>query len=249
MNEFIEFLKICFITANVPFTVMLGAVFIYWIMFIIGAVGLDTFDLDMDMDLDADVDVDLDLDMNVDASADVDMDAEMDVDGELAGTGGGTAGGSLWVSVLRFFNVGDVPLMVLVSVLVFSSWAMGVLGNYYLNPRLTTGRSALLLAPVLFLSLLVTKVVTMPIRKLFSHANAGVEAPTQMVGKTCIVTTSEVTSTFGQARLVREGPPITLNVRCAESHSLSKGDEAVITEHLEKTNTYMVIPFNWEVKS
>jgi hypothetical protein len=107
----------------------------------------------------------------------------------------------------------------------------------------------LLLAPILILSLLVTKVVTTPVRKLFSHANAGVEAPMRMVGKTCVVTTGEVTTKFGQARLVHEGPPITINVRCPENHSLSKGDEAVITEHFADTNTYMVIPFDWEMKS
>lgn len=241
MNEFIEFLKICFITVNVPFTVMLGAVFVYWIMFIVGAVGLDSFDLDMDMDLDADLDVDLDMD----------VDTDMEIDGDAASGGtmdGGTAGGSLWISILRFFNVGDVPLMILVSVLVFSGWAMSVLGNYYLNPSLSTGRSIVLLLPILVLSLLVTKIITTPVRKLFSHANAGVEAPIQMVGKTCTVTTGEVTPTFGQARLVRDGPPITLNVRCPENHSLSKGDEAVITEYFNETNTYMVIPFDWEVK-
>ena len=250
MNDFLEFLKLCFITVNVPFTVMLGAVFVYWIMFIIGAVGLDSFDLDMDMDLDADLDVDLDVDMDVAADVDMDVDTDLDVDTEAdVSTGGGTSGGSLWISVLRFFNVGDVPLMILVSVMVFSCWAMGVMGNYYFNPDLTAGRSMLLLVPIAVLSLLVTKVVTTPVRKIFSHANAGVEAPMLMVGKTCVVTTGEVTPTFGQAQLVHKGPPITLNVRCPAERPLSKGDEAVITEHDKENNTYMVVPFNLETNS
>ena len=246
MSDFFEFLKICFITVNVPFTVMLGAVFAYWIMFIVGAVGLDSFDLDLDMDLDADVDVDLDIDV----SADVDVDPGLDVDGDAdVAAADGTTGGSLWISVLRFFNVGDVPLMILISVMVFCSWAMGVLGNHYFNPELSTGRSMLLLIPIVVLSLLVTKVVTTPVRKIFSHANAGVEAPMQMVGKTCVVTTGEVTPTFGQAQLAHEGPPITLNVRCPTDRSLSKGDEAVITDHDKESNTYTVVPFNWETNS
>ena len=250
MNDFFEFLKLCFLTVNVPFTVMLGAIFVYWIMFIIGAVGLDAFDLDLDLDLDADMDVDLDVDVDADVDVDVEVDADIDVDGDMeASSSGGASSGSLWISVLRFFNVGDVPLMVLVSVMVFCGWAMGILGNHYFNPELTTGRSMLLLLPNAVLSLLITKVVTTPVRKIFRHANAGVEAPIRMVGKTCVVTTGEVTPTFGQAQLVHEGPPITLNVRCSAERPLSKGDEAVITEHNKETNTYMVVPFNWETNS
>ena len=139
---------------------------------------------------------------------------------------------ALWISLLRFFNVGDVPLMVLVSVLVFTMWTIAILGNHYFNPDMDTTRSLILVIPNLVLSLLVTKVVTTPIRHLFRHANAGVEAPLQMVGKTCIVTTGEVTSKFGQAEIAREGSPVTINVCCPDGQVLKKGDEAVITEHI-----------------
>ncbi|MCA9216661.1 MAG: DUF1449 family protein [Planctomycetales bacterium] len=247
MNEFYEFLRVCFIAVNVPFTVMLGAVFIYWIMFIVGAVGLDSFDIDMDMDLDTDLDLDLDVD--VDADLDLDVDADIDVDANAdVSAGGGTGGGSIWISLLRFFNVGDVPLMILVSTLTFSCWSLGIMSNHYFNPELSTTRSLLLLTPILVLGLLATKVLTAPVRTLFKHVNAGTELPIQMVGKTCIVTTGEVTPTFGQAKLVRDGPPVTINVRCGADCTLKKGDEAVIAEHNKDKNTYTVVPFNLEMK-
>lgn len=237
MAGFFEFVQVCFSSFNLPFTVGLIGIFLYWILFIVGAVGLDDVDVDMDLDVDADVDLDLD----VDADVDVDVDA---------GTAGdvGSGASSFWVSFLRFFNVGDVPIMVLASVLVASLWTISLLGNYYLN----RGNSVLialgLLAANFVLSLLITKVVTAPIRHFFKHANSGTEAPAKIVGKTCIITTGEVSPKFGAAQIQPEdGPPIALNVRCSEGTILRKGDEAVVTDHDPEKNTYTVIPFNLEV--
>ena len=41
---------------NLPLTVVVGLFMVYWIVCILGIVGLDSFDLDVDADLDADVD-------------------------------------------------------------------------------------------------------------------------------------------------------------------------------------------------
>ena len=96
---------------------------------------------------------------------------------------------------------------------------------------------------------LLTKAVTSPFRYLFGKANSGIAAPIRIVGKTCVITTSEVTPRFGQAQMEQEGAPITLNVRCRADVRLGKGDEAVITEHDTDTDTYFVYPFDLEVKS
>ncbi len=100
----VEFLELCFTSVNLPFTILLILVFIYWVFFIVGAVGLDSLDLDFDaFDLDADVDV--------------------DVDAHLDAHGGGHAGHSsgMFVSMLRFFNVGDIPLMIWATFFAFFS--------------------------------------------------------------------------------------------------------------------------------
>jgi hypothetical protein len=53
-----EFLKECFLTVNLPVTVMLLTVLGYWLMVIVGVLGLDALDLDLDADADIDADVD-----------------------------------------------------------------------------------------------------------------------------------------------------------------------------------------------
>lgn len=233
MTGFLEFVQLCFQPVNLPFTVGLIGIFVYWLLFIIGAVGLEALDLDVDLDMDADLDADIDVD--------VDADIEADAGDAIAN------GPAFWISFLRFFNVGDVPMMILLSSFAFSTWAFSLLGNYYLNPTGTVWISLVCLLPNMVLSLLITKVVTTPVKHLFKHATAGGEAPMKIVGKTCLVTTGEVTPTFGQAQIqLEDGPPVTLNVRCSEDKSLVKGQEAVVIDHDEEKNTYRVIPFNLE---
>ena len=246
-----DFLQLCFSPINIVFTILMGGVFLYWTMFLVGAVGLDLFDIDVDTDLDWDADIDIHADVDVDVDVDADVDAPHAGSAHSGGQGADMHGqGSSWfVSVLRFFNVGDVPLMILVSALVGTMWAVSVLSTHYLNPQQSLLRAILWLVPNLLLSLLLTKAVTSPFRYLFGKANLGIEAPTRIVGKTCIITTSEVTPKFGQARIEQEGAPITLNVRCRADATLSKGDEAVITEHDTDNDTYFVYPFDLEFKS
>ena len=245
----LEFLQLCFAPVNVPFTILLAGVFCYWILFIAGAVGLDLFDADVDMD--TDVDMDLDVDADVDVSADVDVDGDVDASGDLdadSDSGVSITKGGMVISVLRFFNVGDVPVMVVVSAFACSMWAVSVLSSHYLNPRLSMLVALAWFVPNLLLGLLLTKAMTTPFRFIFRHANLGIEAPTKIVGKTCMIATSSVTPKFGQAQIEQEGAPITLNVRCREGALLSKGDEALIIEHNEDNDTYVVIPFDLEVK-
>ena len=232
-----EFLQLCFSPINIIFTTLLGGVFLYWTMFLVGAVGLDLFDIDADVDVNVDVDADV-------GAPDVGSAHGGGHDAHLHGHGS-----SGFVSVLRFFNVGDVPLMILVSALVGTMWAVSILSCHYFNPQKSLLGAILWFVPNLLISLLFTKIVTSPFRYLFGKANLGIQAPTRIVGKTCVITTSEVTPKFGQARIEQEGAPITLNVRCSADVTLHKGDEAVVTEHDTDTDTYFVYPFDLEVKS
>ena len=228
----VEFLELCFTSVNLPFTILLILVFFYWVFFIVGAVGLDSLDLDFDaVDLDADVDVD------------VDMDAHLDAHG---GAHAGHSSGML-VSMLRFFNVGDVPLMIWATFFAFFLWAGAIMGSHYFNPELGFTVAAVTFIPNVIVSLFVTKLATAPFRLVFKHANAGIAAPIKIVGKTCVITTGTVTSKSGQAEIPQEGAPITLNVRSQEGQRLTKGMEAIVVEHDEEKNTYVVVPFNFEV--
>lgn len=254
----IEFIQLCFAPVNLLFTLLLLCAMSYWAMFFIGAVGLDILD-DLDVDLDSDVDLDLDIDAEIDIELDANVDAGVDVNGELDAEVDGevdadsevSSGGrsSMFISLLKFLDVGDVPLMVLLTALVASNWAVAILCSYYFNPAGSMLVALLWFIPDFLVSLLLTKIVTTPARYLFKNTSMGIEKPTKILGKTCTVTTSNVTEKFGQAEIrLDDAAPITLNVRCLEGRKpLNKGDEALILEMVEDKGTYIVVPFDLEV--
>lgn len=250
----VEFVQLCFSPVNLLFTLLLICVMGYWAMFFVGAVGLDILDDldvdldgDVDLDLDLDVDADVDMDLDADLDADLDPDIDADVDGEVETGAGGRAG--WFISLLKFLDVGDVPLMVLLTALIASIWAVSILSSHYFNEAGSVVVALLWLLPNLGVSLLVTKVVTLPARYLFKNSSSGIEKPTKILGKMCTVTTSNVTEKFGQAEIrLDNAAPITLNVRCpAGRKPLRKGDEALILELVEDKGTYIVVPFDLEV--
>ncbi|MEM7312397.1 MAG: hypothetical protein AAF497_04520, partial [Planctomycetota bacterium] len=220
-----EFIRLCFAPATVPFTIMLGLVVLYWFMVILGAVGMDTLDVDMDMDADVDLDLDFDVDADVDVDFDVDADVDLDVDADVDADFDGDVDGDLevagtmptWVWLLKFFNLGEVPLTILLSVMVFCLWSLSLILNAEWNVSQDVGMSLLLLIPNVFGSLLTTKILTAPFRPIFRRAKEGIARPVRIVGKRVFVTTGEVTESFGQAELCQHDDskdgPITLNIR------------------------------------
>jgi hypothetical protein len=201
--------------------VLLALVFLYWTTVLVGLFGVESFDIDLD------------------AGADAGADA-----GEVGHDTGG-----LFHGALRFLNVGDVPLMIIVSFFIVSMWVMSLVGNRYLPQLLGFEPGALVaviwFVPNVILSVLLVKVLTMPLRKVFRSFKTGLETRTQIVGKTCVITTSEVTSKFGQAEFVIEnGPPIRLNVRADPKEQLGKGDIAFVVSHTPQGDTYEVVAYD-----
>jgi len=231
-----EFLQLCLAPATLPFTVLLVCVFGYWLLCVVGFVSMDLLDVDLDLDLDTVIDLDADVDFDLDADIDPDLDIEADVDG---------LGLPAWMSVLHFFNVGEAPLTILLSVLIFTLWSISLMLNAQWNPTLKMGLGFLLMIPNLIASPLITKLLTTPFASVFKRAKSGIAKPTRIVGRTVIVTTGEVTTSFGQAELQdNHVVPVTLNVRSRDGERLGKGDEALVIERDEAKDTYLVVPFN-----
>ncbi len=163
---------------------------------------------------------------------DVDLDADADADAH---------GSSFRLGLLRFFNLGEIPLMVLLSVLIALMWGTSVLLNYYLNPQGSLPLAAGLLLGNFIVCLFATKLVTTPLKPFMRALRAG-EKHRPVVGRSCIIKTSEVTEDFGQAECEDEsGNPLLLHVRISEGQKpLSKGDRALVVETLDNAQTYIV---------
>ncbi|RMG67737.1 MAG: hypothetical protein D6722_12680, partial [Bacteroidetes bacterium] len=96
---------------NLPYTILLGLMVVYWLTVIIGAIDLDFLDFDVDVDTDVDVDAE--------------VDTEVEVDGEADGAGG-VSGAGWFLTTASFFNLGSVPFMIFMSFLCLSLWVGSV---------------------------------------------------------------------------------------------------------------------------
>ncbi|MBN1125242.1 MAG: DUF1449 family protein [Sedimentisphaerales bacterium] len=221
-----EFIQAAFSGPNLLCTIFLLLMFLYWIMVILGALDVEF----LNVDAGADTDVDLD----VDADADADTDVDIGVGGFLDG-------------FLAFFYIGTIPVMVLLSVLALCMWSISILANWYLNP----GGSVLVGLPIamanVIVSLMICKIVCMPLARFFSMFRKDYNAPRAVIGRIGKVITTEVSAgRIGQVELTTHGAPIVLNVVTDGSHVFHKGDEAVIVNKDEKKGVYTIAPVNLE---
>ncbi len=204
---------------NIVFTVLLVFILLYWLSVIIGAIDLGA--LDFDLDFDADVDVDAEIDAHLSGASNV---------GWMAGA-------------LQFFNFGKLPFMVIMTFLIMSMWAISLLANHYLGDGTWLFALAILI-PNLFISLVITKLVTTPLVPIFSKLDGSVEA-VDYLGQECTVTLSTSTTKVGQAEVISDGSPLLISVKVAGGgkEQLKKGDKGVVVRQAESGNYYLIRHF------
>lgn len=200
---------------NLPFTILLGVVVVFWITSLLGAVSMDSLDVDLDVDADLDVDVGGD-------------DADVNLGGVAA-------------AMLRVVNAGYIPLTIVLSVLILMMWISSILLNYYFNP----GHGVLLatgfVVVAFVLGVIATKAITQPLvpfmRKLKEAENA---AP--VIGEVGVVRSIQMDSQYGQVEVERpDGAPALLNARLgADAEPIPRGTVVAIISMDEKTGVYLV---------
>lgn len=143
---------------------------------------------------------------------------------------------------LRFLNIGEVPVMVWLSVFSLSMWMLSI--NFDAKVEINGFMDYLpLLLRNLGISLVVTKLITQPFKGYFQFT-----PPNQietLLGKSCRVTSSMVNEKFGQAELETEGAPLKLHIR-AEEETIQKGDLVRLTDYNKETQVFYVVKINQE---
>ncbi|MGK0187611.1 MAG: hypothetical protein ACI9R3_003399 [Verrucomicrobiales bacterium] len=198
---------------NLPMTVLLCLVVIYWIVASIGVFG-DGFEFDLDAD------------------------TEIDADGDLSGHGGG----SIFAALLRFVNVDQVPVMIVISIMAISMWVLSIVGNFFFTGAGSVVAAVLVGFASFVLSLFIAKAVTAPMaRVLQKMKDADKETQEPIIGRTGIVRSGSVSTDLGQVEIEMRGAPLLINVRVREGNArLKKGDECLVIDEDEKTGAYFV---------
>ena len=201
----IDFLLQAVRWVNLPYTLLLGATGLYWIIVILGFLDIEVFDIDLDLDL--------------------------DVDGDLS-----------LGSVFGMLNVGSIPFTIWISILILQMWVFSVIANLLLDAILPLPDIVrFLLCLVVFLPLagVMTKVFTNPLKSAFEGRQSITKK--DFVGKECLVTSSQVTPTFGMAELTVDSVPQLIDIRAKdENDEFKKGETALIYSYNEERDVFYV---------
>jgi len=198
---------------NLLYTIVLGLTLFYWLTVFLGGLDVDLIDFDVDVDADIDVDVDADVD--------------------ASGHGSGFSLGKL----LHFFNIGDVPFMLILSFMALFMWAGSVMFNHYYN------NDSFLLAfglffPLFIVSLFLTKFCSAPFVKLFAAFDK--QQDRSVIGSVCIVKVSANEHQLGQADVDTDDFHQLINIKTVPGLILNRDDTALILEYNEEGNYYIV---------
>ncbi len=165
-------------------TLLLGLVVCYWLLVILGALDFET---DMPDDF-----------------------GDADADGHH---GHGVNTGGAWITAGRLFGFSQVTIVVLGSFIILFIWFVSLVLNQKWNADADTLRALLLLLPNFAISAVATKLVTIPVAKLFkAMADADTEAE-EVIGRTGTVVSMEADETYGQLEITANGAPLLINVR------------------------------------
>jgi hypothetical protein len=226
MKEIFEF---AFSTPNLIPTCLLLFVALYWLVVLFGLLDIGHVDLHVDHDMHADVHADI----HADVHADIDADAH---GGEIHSDGPGG-----FMQSLIFFNVGKVPLLVLLSFFAVPLWFLTIIVNYYLKVE-SFGTSILLLFPEMIVCLFIAKFTSAPIAHLFEKIEESTGKATDFTGKTAIARFDMEENREGHIEIDENGRNIVLHARCDKGR-LAKGDRVLIIDYNKEDNYYLVEPF------
>ena len=173
--------------------------------------------------------------------------ADIEID---SGGGSSSAGNSPLKALFEFLYMSDVPIVIIATALMFGFWISNVMLNLLFNPSHSFVISLLWIIPNCIVALLIARVIVIPAAAIGRKTGPEDFSRSQMVGKTGIVTTNQVTDRFGQMEIKPDNEPeITLNIRVAAGQRLTKGDAAKIISYNNEDGIFLVEQTKWENNS
>jgi len=199
---------------TVFFTFFLLIFVLYWIIAVLGWVGIDVLDVDLP-----------------DADGDISQPTDSASPNVLAG-------------LLMQFGLHGVPVTVIFSFIALFGWLISYYTVHFFFDLVPFGVfrflfGLLLIGGALYTATLLTAILIKPLRRFFLKAQQKTEK--KVVGQTAVVRTSKVTSNFGEAVLDDGGAGLILKVRSKGDTQFKQGDRVVLLEYLKTENVYHVM--------
>lgn len=161
--------------------------------------------------------------------ADIDLDTDADIPG-IAG----------WLST---WGLNGVPVPVILTFLSLYAWLSSYFAVYLLLPQGPDWLVWLLSVVIAGLAFVVaipcTAITIRPLRKLFAKAQRQVLGR-YAIGKTCVVRSSRVDETFGEAHFNYEGSSLIIQVRASSKLNYKPGDEVTIIKFIPEQGCFQL---------
>lgn len=248
-----EFFALALSLPTLLLTPLLGALFIYWALVIIGIFDVDSLDSGH---------ADGALEGTVKGASEAALEGALKGAGEaafegvskgsaevLAGMHKGSeamAQAGMAANLLAFLGIGRVPVTVVLSVMVVVAWLTSFIGNFILlklgvveGPMFWLSAVGVLVAAGV-ISMMVTSLTMRPFVGIFKPQL--VQAQESLVGVTCKVTSARVDERSGRAEYSHKDVHLTLDVRCEGGASILRDQEVLIVQYDRSKNFYWVRP-------
>lgn len=258
-----EILQEAFKGYNLPLTILIGLVALYWVISLFGFIDFESIDHAVGLDdvgghdFDAGVDtgdVHIDADGHDIDAGDHDFDVDTDVDGADHDHGHDQNpthvhhdhSPTIFQATLRFFGASDAPIMFVLTLFALYTWGGNMLANYYFNDAGTNAQANILLLGVVVGALILTKITVRPLRpvmKMMRSASSPGSKP--VTGLQGAVRSKEITTDYGQVEIYVDGASILLNARLSDGCApVLRGSEVLIVSKDEDRDLYIVRPLS-----
>ena len=194
------------------FSLLLTICILYWLVSLLGFVGIDSLDLDIDVDPDGGAE------------------SAQGIAG-LMTTLGLTGVPLTLVITLLTLDAWGISFFGTYLIRAFIADS----GLLYM------GTACVLLMAALLGALFMTQLTIRPLRPLFKKTYASPNKHLMLVGKVCKVRSTQVNKEFGEAVFEEEGTSLIIKVRYDGPLTMSKGDTAYIIEYNDDNNSYLVV--------
>lgn len=167
------------------------------------------------------------LDIDVDADVDADIDTDIGEPGFVA-------------EFLSFLNIGKVPFMLVVTVFMLFIWIGSLIVTKIFGGAEWGNISALILLPLIFLSVFLTKLTTTPMAHFFEKIGYKGEKEIDFLGRSGIMTSTIQGDKVGTAEVVIDKNPMRIHVRSIDGESLKYGEYIMVVDETPDKKVYLI---------
>ena len=141
-------------------------------------------------------------------------------------------------------GLNGVPITIVLTFLALYGWITisiscvfaGIFMVGFLT-KLVIGTPILLAAT--YVAIKLTAITIIPMRRFFKRIDVYTE--TKLIGQACVIRTSRVSESFGEALFDDGGAGLILKVRAPEEKGFKNGDTVILLEHLEHEDAYRIV--------